>query len=64
MIVKPCSRNITGEVAAPVYGEKINLKVPDRLGIMFLLSDKMLFYRLSLNFCNSVVNHTTYYVLH
>ena len=46
-----------GEVTAPGYGEKINLKIPYGLSIMFLLSKRMLFYLIFLNFSNSDFNH-------
>ena len=52
-------------VAAPVYSEKINVRLPDGLDTMFLLSANMLFYPLSLTFCNSELNHIIMcYVLH
>ena len=57
MLVKAWNRNKTGEVTAPLYSEKITLKLPDELNIMFLLSTQMLFYPLLFNFCNSEINH-------
>ena len=54
-----------GEVTAPVYSEEINLKIPDRVSINLLLSERMLLYPLCLNFCNSEFHHiTTCYVLY
>ena len=54
-----------GAVTAPVYSEKINIRLPDGLGTIFLLSTNMLFYPLSLTFCNSEFNHIIMcYVLH
>ena len=44
MIVKACSRNITGEATTPLYKEKINLKFPDRFSFQglpsFLVQEK------------------------
>ena len=59
VIIKACSSNLTGEVTAPGYSENINLKVPYGLSIIFLLSKRMLFYLISLNFSNSDFNHIT-----
>ena len=53
------------EVTAPVYSEKINLKLPGRLGIMFLLSASILLYRRSLKLFKFDFDHiTVHYVLH
>ena len=53
------------EVTAPVYSEKINLKVHGRPSIMFLLSASNLLYRRSLKLFKFEFNLITVrYVLH